>query len=72
MPDLFTVPWPEGTEEFVFIISVRICWLCSCPETLGKTRLKTHSLKPQQPQGFEKPGGECALAAPHSPHPPAL
>ena len=22
-----------------------------------------------QPQGFEKPGGECALAVPHSPHP---
>lgn len=30
MPDFFTVLWPKDTEEFVFIFSVRICWLHSC------------------------------------------
>lgn len=52
MPYLFTMLWPEGTEEFVFIISVRICWIRSCPETLVKTRQKTLSLKRPRPQGF--------------------
>lgn len=37
MPCLFTMAWPEGTEKFVFIISVRRGWIHSCPETLAKT-----------------------------------
>lgn len=71
MPDLFTVLWPEGTEEFVFIISVRKCWLRSCPETLGKTRLKTHSLKPLNPRDLKNQEGSVPwpCLTPHTPCP---
>lgn len=31
--------WLEGTEEFVFIISVRRSWSRSCSDTLAKTSL---------------------------------
>ena len=66
--------WPKGTEEFVFIISVRRAWIRSCPETLLKTRQRPFHRNDCDPTDLKKntsppPEWKAVPVAPHSSHP---